>query len=78
MRKAVFVVMLSLVVPAVFAMGNWVAQWAAYQFTLQALHIPARPAASFTIFMSLTLRRLDSTAAERWTGASILRRTFLP
>ncbi len=44
-----------LVVPAVFAMGNWVAQWAAYQFTLQALHIPARPAASFTAMIAVNL-----------------------
>ncbi len=44
-----------LVVPAVFAMANWVAQWAAYQFTLQALHIPARPAASFTAMIAVNL-----------------------
>ncbi len=44
-----------LVVPTMFAMVNWIAQWAAYQFTLQAMHIPARPAASFTAMIAVNL-----------------------
>ena len=44
-----------LVVPTMFAMVNWIAQWAAYQFTLEAMHIPARPAASFTAMIAVNL-----------------------
>ena len=44
-----------LVTPTILGMANWVAQWAAYQFTLQAMHIPARPAASFTAMIAVNL-----------------------
>ena len=44
-----------LVLPTLFAMVNWIAQWAAYQFTLQAVHIAVRPAASFTAMIAVNL-----------------------
>src|SRR5207245_11187831 len=37
-----------LALPTLFAMLNWLAQWAAYHLTLQAMHLHARPGAPFT------------------------------
>src|SRR2546428_5816975 len=36
-------------------MVNWRAQWAAYGLTLQAMHIQARPGASFTAMIAVNL-----------------------
>ncbi len=44
-----------LALPTVFAMVNWLAQWAAYHLTLQAMHIQARPGASFTAMIAVNL-----------------------
>lgn len=39
-------------VPLLLSVGNWIAQWLTFHYTLRALHIPASYAASFTALLA--------------------------